>query len=515
MSEREIRPGAPLQGGEDDGNWGGEGRWNEAWDETALRAAAEAGLDDAPESAAVAEAGAVAVPRVAIVGRPNVGKSTLLNRLCGSRVSIVEPTSGVTRDRVAVPARLRAELDGEDIERWVEVIDTGGIGIVDRDDLGEVVEDQVRTALALASVILFVVDVRDGLTPLDTVVARLLRGASAPVLLVANKAESSEALWNESEFRRLGVGEGPFAISAQNNEGMAPLRQRLVELLPPGEGLEPPRRSVLSLAVVGQRNAGKSTLINALAGEERMIVSEIPGTTRDAVDVRFERDGRVYTAIDTAGLRKRSKMADAIEFYSDARSHKTIRRADVTVLLFDTSKPLSSVDKKLARYCMERYKPLILAANKTDLVREYKHEEFVQYLRDELPSLSYVPVVFLSAKEGRGIERLLRTAERLHEQSARRVSTGALNRILKEANTAQGPSSSGARLSIYYATQAETSPPTFVVFVNDRRLIGRNYVRYLTNRLREGLDFQEVPLHIVLRDKNDPPQSKKSPGSRR
>lgn len=515
MTERERKPPAPPHGEGDDGTWGVEGEWNEAWDEATLRAAAEAGLEDAPGATAVAYEGAVHVPRVAIVGRPNVGKSTLLNRLCGSRVAIVEPTAGVTRDRVAVPARLRVEIDGEDVERWVEVIDTGGIGIVDRDDLGDVVESQVHTALAMAQVILFVVDVRDGLTPLDTAVAERLRGSAAPVLLVVNKAEAREARWTADEFLRLGVGEGPFVISAQNGEGLAPLLQRVAELLPPGEGLEAPRRSVLSLAVVGQRNAGKSTLINALAGEERMIVSEIPGTTRDAVDVRFERDGRVYTAIDTAGLRKRSKIADAIEFYSDARSHKTIRRADVTVLLFDTSKPLSAVDKKLARFAMERYKPLILAANKSDLVREFKREDFVQYLRDELPSLAFAPIVFLSAKEGRGVERLMRTAERLQEQAARRVSTGALNRILREAAETQGPSSSGARLSIYYATQAETSPPTFVVFVNDRRLIGRNYVRYLTHRLREGLDCPEVPLHIVLRDKNDPPQAATRSGDRR
>lgn len=521
MVGREGRPPAPRepsrppQGGEDDGQWGAEGEWNEAWDEDALRAAAEADADDAAPATATVDEGPLSVPRVAIVGRPNVGKSTLLNRLCGSRVAIVEPTAGVTRDRVAVPARLRGELDGEEVERWVDVIDTGGIGIVDRDDLGDVVEGQVHTALAMAQVILFVVDVRDGLTPLDVAVAERLRGAAAPVLLVANKSEVREARWTAEEFLALGVGEGPFAISAQNGEGLTPLVDRLLELLPPGEGLQAPRRPALSLAVVGQRNAGKSTLINALAGEQRMIVSEIPGTTRDAVDVRFERDGKVWTAIDTAGLRKRSKIADAIEFYSDARSHKTIRRADVTVLLFDTSKPLSSVDKKLARFALERYKPLILAANKSDLVRDYKRDDFVQYLRDELPSLAFAPIVFLSAKEGSGVERLLRTAERLVEQSARRVSTGALNRILREATEAQGPSSSGARLSIYYATQAETSPPTFVLFVNDRRLIGRNYVRYLTHRLREGLDFPEVPLHIVLRDKNDPPQGQPKTGDRR
>jgi GTP-binding protein len=376
---------------------------------------------------------------VAIVGRPNVGKSTLLNRLCGSRVAIVEPTSGVTRDRVAVPARLRVETDEGQLERWVEVIDTGGIGIVDRDDLGEVVEAQVRTAVQSADAILFVVDVRDGLTPLDTEVAERLRGAGRPVLLVANKAEGRDAAWEVDAFRRLGFGEGPFAISAQNGEGLRPLLRRLVELLPADAGVEPPDEPILRLAVVGQRNAGKSTLINRLAGEERMIVSEIPGTTRDAVDVRFERDGRAFVAIDTAGLRKRSKLADAIEFYSDARSHKTIRRADVAVLLFDVSRPLSSIDKKLARYAVDRYKPVILAANKADLVREYDRQEFIDYLRAQLPGMAFAPIVFLSAREGEGIGRLMDTAERLFAEARRRVGTGELNRVLSEAAQSRSP----------------------------------------------------------------------------
>jgi GTPase len=494
-------PPASLGPGDEELELEGDG---EEAREAALRRAEQ--LEDAEDdrSSDQPEGTALRLPRVAIVGRPNVGKSTLLNRLCGSRVSIVEPTSGVTRDRVAVPARLRVEIDGEAVERWVEVIDTGGIGIVDRDDLGLLVEGQVRTAVAMAEVILFVVDVREGLTPLDLTVAELLRGVPQTVLLLANKAEAREAAWGADEFRRLGVHDGPYLISAQNGEGLGPVMQRVADLLPPQEGLEAPSKPVMSLAVVGQRNAGKSTLINRLAGEERMIVSEIPGTTRDAVDVRFERDGRVFVAIDTAGLRKRSKMADAIEFYSDARSHKTIRRADVCVLLFDTSRPLSSVDKKLARYAMERYKPLILGANKSDLVRDFKREDFVQYLRDELPNLAFAPIVFLSALEGHGLERLMETAERLCAESARRVSTGALNRVLQEASEAQGPGSSGSRVQIYYATQAEVRPPTFVLFVNDKRLIGRNYVRYLTNRLREGLGFHEVPLHIVLRDKRSP-----------
>ncbi len=449
-----------------------------------------------------------ALSRVAIVGRPNVGKSTLLNRLCGSRVSIVEPTSGVTRDRVAVPAHLRAVTDEGDVERWVEMVDTGGIGIVDRDDLGEVVEAQVQLAIESSDAVLFVVDVRDGITPLDVEVATRLRGAKRPVLLVANKAEARETGWEVDAFRRLGFREGPFAISAQNGEGLDPLIERLLALLPPDLGAEPPEDPVLRIAVVGQRNAGKSTLINRLAGEERMIVSEIPGTTRDAVDVRFEREGKVFVAIDTAGLRKRSKLSDAIEFYSDARSHKTIRRADVTVLLFDVGHPLSSVDKKLARYALDRYKPLILGANKVDLVRHIERTEFVDYLRAELPSLSFAPIVFLSASEGEGVSKLIGTAERLFAQAQQRVSTGELNRVLKDASGARSPSSDGSRVHIYYATQAESSPPTFVLFVNDKRLIGKSYLRYLSNRLREVLGCEEIPLHLELRDKREKEESR-------
>ena len=440
--------------------------------------------------------------RVAIVGRPNVGKSTLLNRMVGSRVSIVEPTAGVTRDRIAVPARLFGGVP----EHWVEVIDTGGIGIVDRDDLGPHVEEQIRGALGVAELILFVVDVRDGVTPLDEEVARRLRGIGLPVLLVVNKVEGAQLRWDVDEFLVLGVGEESFAISAQNGEGLTELYEKIIELLP-GTAFDerPVPAPVMKLAVVGRRNAGKSTLINTLAHEERMIVSEVPGTTRDAVDVIFEKGGRRFIAIDTAGIRKRSSIDDAIEFYSDARSHKGIRRADVVALLFDVSRAFSSIEKKLARYVVDRYKPVLLVANKWDLAGGYQPEDFQRYIESQLPGLSYAPICFVSAKEGHGVDEMLGLAEELFEQSSRRVPTSELNRVLQRAVEARSPNSRGYRANIKYATQAETSPPTFVLFVNDKRLFGKTYLRYLENRLREELEFQEIPVRIVLRSALDAP----------
>ncbi len=448
----------------------------------------------------VVEETPVVLPRVCIVGRPNVGKSTLLNRLCGSRVSIVEPTAGVTRDRIAVPARLFVE-EGE---RWVEMIDTGGIGIVDRDDLGPHVEEQVASAMREAELVLFVVDVRDGITPLDREVASRLRGVDIPVLLVVNKVEHEKYEFGAEEFHALGFADGPYAISAQEGKGLGPLRQRISDLLPHASSQPPAvKDAVMKLAIVGRRNAGKSTLINALAREERMIVSEIPGTTRDAVDVVFERDGERLIAIDTAGVRKKTKLADAIEFYSEARSEKSIRRADVVVLLFDAFEPIASLEKTLGRFIVDRHKPVILAGNKWDLVGDEHRRKFHEYLEKEMPGLSFAPVRFLSAKTGRGVDELVAEARGLFERGKERVSTGELNRVLKRALETRGPSSKGYRVRLRYATQAEISPPTFVLFVNDRRLFSKTFIRFIQNRIREELPFKDVPVRIVLRDKDD------------
>ncbi|QDU66687.1 ribosome biogenesis GTPase Der [Engelhardtia mirabilis] len=438
--------------------------------------------------------------RIAIVGRPNVGKSTLLNRLFGSRVSIVEPTAGVTRDRIGV----RVELPCYNRTRVVEVIDTGGIGIVDRHDLGPHVEEQVRVATMAADLILFMVDVRDGVTPLDVEVARRLRGLSKPVQLVCNKADTEKFNWEVDAFRRLGIVGEPIAISAQNGDGMVALVERINELLPPVEGEAERFRPSLKLAIVGRRNAGKSTMVNALAKEERMIVSEIPGTTRDAVDVILERDGHTIVVIDTAGIKKKSSFDDPIDFFSDTRSYRAVRRADVALLLFDATAPLSGLEKRLARYVVDHHKPLVLGANKWDLARGKMEPEALEtYLATQLPGVPWVPLSFLSAKSGWHVEETFRLCEELFEQSSLRVGTGELNRVLERALQAKNPSSKGHRVQIRYATQVSERPPRILLFVNDKRLVTKDYLRYLENRFREELPFKEIPMHFVLRDKQD------------
>ncbi|MDF1800252.1 MAG: ribosome biogenesis GTPase Der [Planctomycetota bacterium] len=437
-------------------------------------------------------------PRIAIVGRPNVGKSTLTNRLAGRRVSITEPTAGVTRDRISVGATIR----GDSGSRYVELVDTGGIGIVDRDDLGPHVEGQVAAAVKIADLVLFMVDARDGVTPLDQEVARLLRGIKTPVLLLANKAESEKIGWEVDAFYKLGMERDPMPISAQNGNGLDDLIQAICELLPEATDDEVRVEPTLKLAIVGRRNAGKSTLVNAFAGDERVIVSEIPGTTRDAVDVLLERDGETVMVIDTAGVLKKKKIDDAVAFYSDARVHKAIRRADVVVLLFEAERPLSALEKRLARFIVDNHKPLVLGANKWDLVDgDVSPTDFRKYLDDELPGVRFAPVSFLSAKNGDGVWDTLDLARDLFRQGSTRVKTGELNRVLEDALKARVPSSKGYRVKVYYATQVDTNPPTFVLFVNDRRLIGKDWLRYLEHRLKEAFEFDEIPIQILVRNR--------------
>ncbi len=438
----------------------------------------------------------MALPIVAIVGRPNVGKSSLLNRLTGKRISIVDPTPGVTRDRISVPLPLD---DTDENTGYVELVDTGGMGIEDSADLTREVEDQISFALSAAALILFVVDAREGVLPLDQHVAQRLRRENRPVLLIANKVDRPFQADELYELHELGFGE-PVPVSAEHGTGvddlLEVLRGRLAGV---GERLE---RPAMKLALVGKRNAGKSTFINALAGEERVIVSEVPGTTRDSVDVVVELDGRKLTLIDTAGVRKKRKLDGDIEFYSYSRAMRSIRRADVAALLIDASLPVSQVDKKLAAEIAKQDKPLLFVVNKWDLAESVASgEDYAEYLAKTFPSLSYAPVSLTQADEGVNVRETIELAGELFRQAQARVNTGQLNAALERILAQRGPSHKrGTRPpKIYYAAQVATAPPTIICFVNDVRSFDESYRRFLLNQFRERLPFAEVPIRLIFR----------------
>ena len=434
---------------------------------------------------------AMSLPVVVIVGRPNVGKSSLLNALARQRISIVDPRAGITRDRVSVVV--------EHDECYFEVVDTGGVGIVDDDNLDAHVEEQIRYAIARATVIVFVVDVKDGLTPLDQTVAELLRRLDKPVIVAANKTDDPKLEYEAGRFQRLGFGEA-LCTSAIHGRGRLALLERVTELLGSASGAEP-AEPVMKLAIVGKRNAGKSTLVNTLAGESRVIVSEIPGTTRDAVDVGFERDGKQFVAIDTAGVRKKARMQD-IEFYSYTRALRSIQRADVVMLLIDATVAVAEVDLKLARTILDEYKPVVIAINKWDLAQNRAEaEEYSEYLTEVMPALRHAPITFMTATTGRNVDASVDVALSLHQQALTRVPTAELNNTLQTILELRGPSPKHGtkQIRIYYATQVSTGPPTIVFFCNDPRAVTENYRRFMENRLRELLPFKEIPMRMWFR----------------
>src|SRR5216683_829824 len=437
------------------------------------------------------------IPVVAIVGRPNVGKSSLFNWLAGRRIAIVEPSAGVTRDR------LTALVQSDD--HFVEVIDTGGMaGKVDSGDITEDVERQIQTAMSQAQVILFVVDVRAGLTPLDEEVAKRLRSVNKPIICVVNKCDTAELAHNAAEFFKLGR-EPLVCVSAMQNRGKDELLKQIRQAIdnqPMNSGQSPPPDVTMKLAIVGRRNTGKSTFINSLVRAERMIVSEIPGTTRDSVDVRFERDGQAFIAIDTAGVRRKGSIQTSVEFYSLARAERSIRRADVVLLFLDSHVRISKVDKQLAAYILAGHKPAIFVVNKWDLMRPMATGEWGEYLRATFPSLGYVPIAFITAKNGKNVQTVLNLAQNLHKQSGARVSTGELNRVLRWALEQQPPPlRQNRRPKVFYATQVALHPPTLVLFTNGPELFDKTYVRYLETVFHDHLPFHDVPLKVYVRPK--------------
>jgi GTP-binding protein len=446
------------------------------------------------------------VPVVAIVGRPNVGKSSLFNWLAGRRIAIVEPTAGVTRDR------LTALVQADD--QFLELVDTGGMRMSDGDTLTPHVERQIKAAIVQADVILFIVDARAGLMPLDETVANRLRGISKPVLCIVNKCDTRELDAQASDFFKLGY-EPLVCVSAMQRRGreelFAEIRRAVRESGdrdgPTGQPSSPDLIGthsdvVLKLAIVGRRNTGKSTFINRLAQSERMIVSEVPGTTRDSVDVRFERDGQTFIAIDTAGVRRKRSIQSSVEFYSLARAERSIRRADVVLLFLDPKQRISKVDKQLASYILESHKPAIFVVNKWDLMKPMATGEWGEYIRATFPSLEFVPIAFITAKNGKNVQTVLNLAQHLHKQAGARVSTGELNRVLNWALEQQSPPlRQNRRPKVFYATQVSVQPPTFVLFTNGPELFDHTYIRYLETTFRDHLPFHDVPMKLYLRSK--------------
>jgi GTP-binding protein len=448
-----------------------------------------------PESTGERSTALTELPVVALVGRPNVGKSALFNRVTGGRKAIVEEAAGTTRDRVY------GEVEWRD--RRVRLVDTGGLLVDGSLPYSELVRAQVETAAAEAEVILFVVDGKEGLTAGDRDVADRLRRIAKPVLLVANKTESEYRRESAVEFYELGFGE-PIAVSALHGMGVGDLMDLLTDMLPEATGAQP--STALSLAVVGRPNVGKSMLTNAILGQERVIVSETPGTTRDSIDTPFEYAGHKLTLIDTAGIRRRGRVEAGVEKHAVMRAQAAAQRADVALVLIDAGEGLTAQDAHIAGLVADGHVGIVLVVNKWDLAppEPAYRKEFSRIVRHRLRFAPWAPLCFVSAKERSGIDAMLVEALRVGEERRKRLPTAEVNAIVQRAvGDRSPPSTRGKKLKVLYVTQAQTAPPTFVFFVNDASLLHFSYQRYLENQLRKAYGFAGTPLKLVFKSRSE------------
>lgn len=439
-------------------------------------------------------------PIVAVVGRPNVGKSTLFNALAGDNISIVKDTPGITRDRIYA--------DVSWLDRSFTLIDTGGIEPDSKDIILSQMRDQAQIAIDTADVIIFLVDVRQGLQDADSKVADMLRKSHKPVVLVVNKVDNYQKFMADVyEFYNLGIGD-PFPVSAVNRQGLGDMLEEVVSHFPETDGTdeedERPR-----IAIVGKPNVGKSSMINKLLGENRLIVSDIAGTTRDAVDTEITYNGKEYIFIDTAGLRRKNKIKEELEHYMIIRSVGAIERSDVVVLVIDAQEGVTEQDAKIAGVAHDRGKALIVAVNKWDALEKDDKTiyRFTEKVREILSFIPYAEILFVSAKTGQRLPKLFETIDMVSENHAMRVATGVLNEIMAEAVAMQQPpSDKGRRLKLYYITQVAVKPPTFVIFVNDKELMHFSYTRYIENQIRDTFGFKGTPLKFLIRERKEKDQ---------
>ena len=435
----------------------------------------------------------MANPLIALVGRPNVGKSTFFNKVAGRKISITEDRPGVTRDRLYADASWR--------NKNFTMVDTGGIELKSEDVMWKEIAKQADVAIETADVILFFTDGREGLHPSDYDVADILRRSKKPVLLVVNKIDdySPEKVF---EFYSLGLGE-PFAVSAEHSQGIGDVLDEAIAYFP--EHTEEAVPS-LKIAVVGKPNAGKSSLVNRLLGSERSIVTPMAGTTRDAIDTLFERNGKAYTIIDTAGIRKKKNVDDNVEYYSNMRAFDAVRRSDVCLLVVDSEEGLTEQDVRIIGYVHEQGKPSVIVMNKWDLIEKDTHtvNRFEEKLKEDLKFMDYYKSIYISAQTGQRVDKILAAAEEVYAHASFRVSTGALNDLISDAVRLQEPPSYlGRRMRVYFSQQVGVCPPLFVLHVNDEGLLHFSYARYLENTIRRAYDFSGTPIKIVVREKKD------------